>query len=240
MDWSKAKTVIILALLAVNIFLLATYGFDFEDGNDVEDESALIEILADRGINIECDIPKTHEDMPMVNVKHKYLSDEEIHDAMESVKLDLNNEQTEASYKNAADKVIENLGIMGETLYVNSININGKSAEISYCNMINGIAIEPCYIVCKFNKGKMVDFEYKWLDVVNVSSELNIISAAVALMDFTTEAKDELPLTVNEINLVYYLDEDAGYENAVSDTAFASWEIRYNGDKYKHIVAYEQ
>lgn len=65
MDWSKAKSILILIFLALNLFLLAfimTYSF----GNGVSKEtvSNTVDILSGRGVKLECEIPLYKTDTP--------------------------------------------------------------------------------------------------------------------------------------------------------------------------------
>ena len=58
MDWSKAKSILIVMLLLLNIFLLVSIGFyKLEDGISRETVSNTIKILSSRGVTVNVDIP---------------------------------------------------------------------------------------------------------------------------------------------------------------------------------------
>ncbi|MCR4436311.1 MAG: two-component system regulatory protein YycI [Clostridiales bacterium] len=63
MDWSRAKTVLIFVLLALNIFLLANLD-PLDSGSAVSKETVgnAVKILSGRGITPECEIPRTDTD----------------------------------------------------------------------------------------------------------------------------------------------------------------------------------
>jgi regulatory protein YycI of two-component signal transduction system YycFG len=72
MDWSKAKTILILALIFTDLLLIATYGeFDFKSGS-FNDSRALSEFLAQKNIYVDEDlIPLKHRAMPVLYVSGK-------------------------------------------------------------------------------------------------------------------------------------------------------------------------
>lgn len=75
MDWSKAKTILIAAFIATNLFLLYNVGQAFPEaktpgptGQQVEDVAAL---LADRGVSLRVDVPTGTPDMPSLLVAYQ-------------------------------------------------------------------------------------------------------------------------------------------------------------------------
>jgi hypothetical protein len=57
-DWSKAKSILIVMLLLLNIFLVVSIGFyKLEDGISRETLSNTVEILSSRGVTVKVDIP---------------------------------------------------------------------------------------------------------------------------------------------------------------------------------------
>ena len=64
MNWSKAKTILIAALLITDLFLIFTYGSFGFGGGEFKDYKALSEFLAQKNIYVDADIiPKEHKDM---------------------------------------------------------------------------------------------------------------------------------------------------------------------------------
>ena len=70
MNWAKAKTILIIALIITDVFLIFTYG-KFGAGNDeFKDHKALSEFLAQKNIFVDTEaIPSKHQDMAVVFVQ---------------------------------------------------------------------------------------------------------------------------------------------------------------------------
>ena len=75
MNWSKAKTILIAALIITDLILILTYGnFSFKD-EEFKDHEALAEFLAQKSIYVEAGvIPALHKDMPVLYVQKEGLS----------------------------------------------------------------------------------------------------------------------------------------------------------------------
>jgi len=64
MNWSKAKTILIIALLVTDLFLIFTYGKFGFGSDEFRDYKALSEFLAQKNIFVDAGIiPKEHKDM---------------------------------------------------------------------------------------------------------------------------------------------------------------------------------
>lgn len=65
MDWARAKSILIAVLLLLNIFLLVTIGF-YKSGQGISREtiSNTVEILEDRGVTVQGEIPLYKRDIP--------------------------------------------------------------------------------------------------------------------------------------------------------------------------------
>jgi len=64
MNWSKAKTILIIALLITDLFLVFTYGEFGAESEEFRDYKALSEFLAQKNIFVDAAIiPKEHKDM---------------------------------------------------------------------------------------------------------------------------------------------------------------------------------
>ena len=240
MDWSRVKTILIIALLLTNVFLIATLDLGRPAENEVEDESVLIGMLEEHGIFVDTEIPKVQEDMGTVVVKYADLDDDYIKAMMAEVRLNTRNELTEASYKNAADKFLEDIGLYTDSVNIETISVNGSGADVYYNNVVDGVKFDGCCIRCSFRGDRMTDFEYEWFIPVSVSGKMSTISASVALMRFMSEHDASQEVHINNIEAVYWLEESEENDAVVTDTAFAYWKISYNESEAKYIIAYEQ
>jgi len=83
MDWIKAKNILIIALIATNIFLVYnSRNMIFGEGhNQAKSEyfyESAISFLKERGLVIEADVPKNNILMPMIMVEYELFDHEEI------------------------------------------------------------------------------------------------------------------------------------------------------------------
>lgn len=70
MNWSRAKTILIIALVITNVFLLSVYHKNAKADADriAESTASAIEYLESRGIEIDCEVPKNIETMPVITL----------------------------------------------------------------------------------------------------------------------------------------------------------------------------
>jgi len=70
MNWSKAKTILIIVLVLTNVFLLSVYtGNKKEQENQISESTrSAILYLENRNIDIKCDVPEGVEKLPVVSV----------------------------------------------------------------------------------------------------------------------------------------------------------------------------
>jgi len=76
MDWSKAKSVLIIAFVITNIFLLHA----ISENNNVYDSYHIVEDhfandvksrLLEKGIKIDVDIPQNIQSLPLLNIEYE-------------------------------------------------------------------------------------------------------------------------------------------------------------------------
>jgi len=81
MDWAKAKTILIAVFLVINIFFgYKIIGSRTDSIGYVDDDKIkhVINYLAEKNINIKCQVPAKKIDMPSITVKYKLFSKEAI------------------------------------------------------------------------------------------------------------------------------------------------------------------
>jgi len=79
MDWSKSKTILILMLLALNIFLLISIMFYkdvFTVSNDTIENT--VSILESRNVHLKCDIPQQSGKMPAIVYDNSHFNIDKI------------------------------------------------------------------------------------------------------------------------------------------------------------------
>jgi len=113
MNWSRAKTILIAALIITNVFLLVTYGdFNF-NSDEFRDHKALSEFLAQKNIFVDAEIiPKENRDMPVLFVQNLEINHDKINSALQSITFEPPpGEREDADYMAAADLCIYLLGL---------------------------------------------------------------------------------------------------------------------------------
>jgi len=263
MDWSKAKTIIIIALLLTNIFLVFTYGdFGKKESSGAFDEQTLIILLGDRGVELGTGIPEKPKAMQLLSVAVIHVPEEEIQALRSSegsaelfdvagmlddeVFGDIDTAHVKEAYVDRARNFITALGLMSDSVVFDSIaskSQDGVEVVVRFKTMADDFKVEESYMECIFSQGQLVDFESNWLNPEGYSrKKVSVMDPAVALLslvsDGDVEKAAEGNVRVDSIELIYWLDsQTADIEQAVKDTAFPTWRITFNGDSVKYFNA---
>ena len=113
MDWTKAKTILIIALIVTDIFLIATYGSKY-NAEETGNEEALAAVLEGNNIYVDAQkIPRKHRSMPALSVEYKGVAEEDIAALIESTDIRAAGGSDEA-YIEAASDFISYLGMQSE------------------------------------------------------------------------------------------------------------------------------
>ncbi|HWQ79388.1 MAG TPA: two-component system regulatory protein YycI [Anaerovoracaceae bacterium] len=254
MDWTKAKTILIVALVVTNLVLIATY---FTQNNRFENdekkmEDVTIKLLEEKNIFVETDIPEERPRMARLTVQFDTMDEDVVNEQLAKQKPLPAEEQTDENLVARAEDFIEKCGLMTENVTFSHIARTGSGTQsetaVFFKNYINGIAIEDSHIICTIEDGRITGFDRYWLNPVEVNNmEREVTPAVAALVRFMSETTGEEKIHVEDITLVYWLDSSVfDAESPVIDTAFPAWRITYNqGDdrintKVAHIMAWEQ
>ncbi len=260
MDWSKAKTILIVALLVTNIFLVATYGtMGVKDDPEAFDQEALITLLEHRGVYLETKIPKHSKAMDVVAVELVRSVDEEVKALLASegasdifhIKdkfprdgkpewLNIDNADVANAYVAASVDFISALGFMNESVKFERIFITDDDfVQVEFENIYDGINLEESTLICKFRQGGLVDMEALWLKPINSNKrKVSVMDPAIALLALVSEKEPEEKWIVTTIELTYWLNtEESNLEDTVTDTAFPAWCITYNEGEKMYFTA---
>lgn len=242
MDWTKAKTILIVALLFTNIFLIGNYGMKVLGEESGQEESVLLQVLSDKNVELGIEIPQKHKNMPVLTVNYKEPDLDLIRHTLEAYsQIDGSN-----AYKVVADKFIKDVNCNSATMYYEGIEEKDNKVIVSYKNIVDEMEVQESYAKCIFENGNIVDFQYRWLKPAHFSSKkIHTISASAGLVKFMSEVADGTPIKVIEMKMVYWLadydiqENSEGKDMAVSDTTFPAWQITYikeNNEKLVHYV----
>jgi regulatory protein YycI of two-component signal transduction system YycFG len=244
MDWTKAKSILIVALIVTNLVLIATYVFQNKDLNedDQEMQDVTINLLEENNIFVETVIPKDHPRIAKLTVQYDQLDEERIKEQIAKQKELSESKQTDENLISMSDDFLKSCGLLTETAVFDRIERTDDGIQIDYKNYQNEIAIEDSYMSVIIKDGRITEVRRFWLNPVETGSiEKEVIPAAAALIKFMSENTAGEKIYVNGIALVYWLDSGSfDAESPVTDTAFPAWKITYNQDKIKYIPAWEQ
>lgn len=242
MDWTKAKTILIIALLVTNIFLILLYTMVRDDEKPSEEiiQAETIALLEDKRIYVKGVLPTEHFKMAVLTVEYDNEESESIDRMMlEQVPIGDEYKSREAVIK-IAEVFIKGAGLWEPGIVFNKIEQNEGVFTVSYRNEFEGVPVEDSYIKCMIKDGRVVDFERFWLKPTGLGkSKKATISASAALIDLMRSKNAGEAIAVEKMEMVYWLDTSVyGGEDTISDTALPAWKITYNGGQIKHVRAY--
>lgn len=242
MDWTKAKSILIVALMVTNIILISVYGIKAMEVVDTEQElqTNTLTLLEEKGVFVEGTLPTKHSSMPVLHVEYDRLDSEVLETQLWSqIPID-ENDRSRESMLALSDGFLEKCGILTQTVEMKTIKQTGRTTTVTYRNLYEGIAVEDSFIICTIEGGQVVKLERVWLNPIEFGkTKRETMSASAALLDMLSKKNEISTITVKEMEMVYWLDPtNYGSENTVSDTAFPAWKITYNDGQVMHIPAY--
>ncbi|MBK5245673.1 MAG: two-component system regulatory protein YycI [Peptostreptococcaceae bacterium] len=244
MDWTKAKTILIAALIVTNVFLVFTFGFNNPVQTEPASEKVLISVLANNNITLATEVPEKHGKMPVLNIEYRVFNKEKVNQFVHQMKyIAETGNDTEEELIRISNLFLKDNNLYSDYVVLEGVEKQGEGTVVKYKNEIDGILIEESYIYCYFENGKLDSIDSYWLEAKNLGdSKKNTISASEALVIFMSQIeKQEEDIVVNRIELVYWLDTSSfDGEELIKDTALPAWKIVYNENQSEHIYAYEQ
>lgn len=235
MDWTKAKTILIIALIATNAFLIYSLLDRHSDRGEMTNEEVILQLMEQRNIELEVDIPRLHPSLRIIQGEYLSVDREEIAALAQRMPA------ATSDYEGVAEDFLEYLGILDdETVYEETelFEDGDIDASVRFKNEVEGLQIAENYIEVYFKDGRITDMNYHWLDDVEVSPrKIETMSAAVALMSLVNQ-QPGAKMTITGIELVYWVpDTDMELGETVSDTAFPTWEITLSSGEKKYVGA---
>lgn len=242
MDWTKAKTILIIALLATNIFLIASHASRHSGSEQTTNDAALLQILASRNIEVATEIPTAHPNMRILHGEYTSVSNEEISAMIAAQDESVTYEDGDKACFEAAAGFLEQLGLFDDDVAEDrQANLPESAAAdyvVTFRNEVEGVTVAGNYMNVYFREGKVSGLQYRWLDRTELSQrKVETIPAAVALMS-VENADTETPMVITDIRMVYWIPTTSiEIGEAVSDTAFPAWRFSVEGQKDIYIEA---
>jgi hypothetical protein len=241
MDWTKAKNILIVALLVTNLVLLCAYVLRENRRADADDDATLRRILTEYNVFLETEMPKQPAPMPVLYVQPETEDSARVAKALAEQKPILNADRE--TVLDAANTVLESCGILTEnTKPPAQFETDGEKTVIRYRNVFEDIPIEESYIICTIEGGRVAELSRKWYTPLELHDKKGeIIGPTEALMQLLPEKPEEETIIVRNMELVYRVDPGRpGGESPVGDTALPAWKITDSTGSVVYIAAYAQ
>lgn len=248
MDWSKAKNILIAALLITNLILgTAIYRTTTGSGGSEQEgiKQNTILLLGEHGIYVEEEqVPERTERLPVLSVRYRTLSEESMALAINGSTIQLEPSASEEEYCQAAEKLLRGMGLFQEYFVCEGRQEDGETYVVSYGMEFEGQYLDNSKLKVIFRDGKPVDISSSWAEPVTMGqNKKRVLPASEALVRFMTIVEGEnveKPIQVDQIRLVYWLEGYTEHGGVSEDTAVPYWCIQYNGGISVHIAAYTE
>jgi regulatory protein YycI of two-component signal transduction system YycFG len=268
MDWKKTKSILIFALLIVNIFLLIVFIKDCTSENNLNKE--LFSILEKKGIYFEENNYKFSDSLEKIYVNYYEYNKEDIarkflgNNFMKNNEIYLNknyyfeiDENNVLTYTqrgvslgenktsiedsiNVSEKFLESVDFMDDSVELFEAKMNDDYVVLNYRKVINGRFIEKSYIEIEMFSGKIVSLKRKWLSHKIDELEKNyIISFETALYKLDSRLKKSKKIVVKNVELGYMLENNIFIQNIQSGEAFPYYKFYLSDGREIYIEAIE-
>ena len=243
MDWSKAKNIIVIALVLTNVFLIVQYALQYSHlirRSDVVNDYT-VNILHRNNIEIDCKIPVHKSKMFALTVSYSDLDGKEKANLLKKAEqVDIKN-RNKHGYGKAADKFLKECGYMNEYTKLERISEADGKVTVEYGNYYLTIPLEDSEMTLTYEEGKLTDIKRHWIVPAGEGdNKIKLISPLSALLVLMSSIDTEKNTVVNEIKLVYYVIPYESDNSVLYDTAFPAWAIKYNNGQIKYISTIEQ
>lgn len=254
MDWTKAKSILIIALLITDLMLAGMFYLQHTQRSASFDSTEIentIEVLQNRNIFVDVEIPERVPKMSVLFVKYEETDEDRLQEVLDSQIASANFRLTEDSAKELCDKIIQECNFDLPTLTYDSCTIEGDRGEVIYKNIYENIPIEESGLRCTIEGGKVTNVDRLLLSPVGYGKrKQKVIKPTDALIQFMSEwtrqnEKDKdntVPdeVHIEKIDMVYWLDTSLGPSVGIEDTALPAWRIKYNDGMVTFVEAYDQ
>lgn len=269
MDWSKTKTILIITLIIVNVFLLYFYiEKPTKDHNTIDEE--LITLLEDKGIYFE----KKDYEFPLALTKlyvdYKEYGEESIinlldRNYMKNNALYINkdyyveisednvltyarrgillgdNEMSEEDGVTFGKEFLQAVNLYDSTVVLDEVKKEDDYIVVRYKKVLDGRFVEKSYMTLELFNDEVISLERKWLshDVLNNESN-QIIPLEMAVYKFESKMNASKDLKIENIALGYVLENDVFVQNIQSGEAFPFYKFELSDGSEVYIEAIDQ
>ena len=248
MDWSKAKNILIAALLITNLVLgMAIYrNINGSGGREQEEiKQNTILLLQEYGILVEEDqVPERIERLPVLSVRYRTISEESIALAIKDFQDVLEPSASKEDYCQAAERLLRGMGLFQEFFVCEGCREEEGSYVVSYGMEFEEQYLDNSKLRVVFRDGKPAEISSSWAEPVAMGqNKKRVLPASEALIRFMTileqETREET-IHVDQMRLVYWLEGYTENGGVSEDTAVPYWCIQYDDGASVHIAAYAE
>ena len=244
MDWSKTKNILIIALIATNIFLLVTYMTKNDKETSIADMDVLVSVLEERNVYVDTEIPEYQDKLPAITLTYTDKKQQIASGLSEnSYVLDNGAHSGAVAHEEMAIQCLKDCGLYSEDIVFDKVEKEDDGITIArFENIYKDMVIGGSYVDVIFKDGVVVDVSNQFVSVEAASKrKLEIISPEEALLVLMSEKDQNEAIRVTDIELVFWIN-DSSFESAglVSDTAFPAWEIVTRDGEVYYIEAYRE
>lgn len=223
MDWGRAKNIILIVLLAVNVMLMTVYGIQYvkTQKNDSEIYNYTMEKMEEEGITLSCKIPDSGAKMASLSVKYQTVSSEKkkalLKEASERAALSDNDNVSE--YIDKASRFAKNCGFnLSNCQETADINKRGNG-QVIFQGYYGDLELKECYIKISFKKGIITDIDYKWfIPVGEGSTKQKLTSSTAAILSLLSDNAENRTKIAQASELDGEQDESGAGEPVGEDT----------------------
>lgn len=269
MDWSKTKTILIITLIIVNIFLLYFYiEKPVKDHNTINEE--LITLLENKGIsfdNKDYTFPqnlsklyvdyKEYDEATVLNLLGRnYMKNNDLYinkDYYVEISEDNvltyarrgillgDNQMTESEGADYGEEFLTSVNLYDDTVVLDSVERIDDYIVVTYKKVVEERFVESSYMTLKLFNDEVISLERKWLSHEASDSESNdIIPLEMAVYKFETKMNQSDDLVIEDILLGYVLENDVFVQNIQSGEAFPYYKFRLSDGSEVYIEAIDR
>lgn len=244
MDWTKAKTILIMALLMTNVFLVGLYMISNagNESDDIQIQADTVALLEEKNIFVNTGLPVGHQKMPMLNVEFNNIDENFIKKKLYDQKPLVGTYGMDEQAVKITENFLKICDLWSPDIFFDKMQENQGKYVLHYRREYEGNWVEGNYVICSIESGIIKKIEILWFKPVGFGkSKKETISASAALIAMMRNKEEKEDIFVEAMEMVYWLDiSPYGGETAVSDTALPAWKVTYNEGKIKYIPAYSE
>lgn len=251
MDWSKAKTILIVSFIIVNIILVYNLIIENDDVDSIVDEKFaqdVVELLKNKDIKLETEIPREAEGLPTLLVQYEDLNIFDINKEYFKGKGEITSKGDSLSILEVED---EKITIVNKKLIIYESQARKKEYKINNIEEASGLVLksleERGYDISdlKLSYSKKIDDDYyleyskmyngRYLESAFTNVHINnggIIKLERLWMNVREEAKTPIYIANAHKSILELLSMNRAYNKTITDISLSYY---FDPDRHEYI-----